>query len=59
MFNYFTSNKVLTNLQSGFIPGDLTVNQITYLYDFIVGASYSGKDLGAVFCNVCKAFDKD
>ena len=33
MFNFFHENQVITSLQSGFVPGDSTVNQLTALYN--------------------------
>ena len=33
IYNHFQDNNILTPLQSGFIPGDSTVNQLNYLYD--------------------------
>ena len=32
-FNHFRDNSLITSLQSGFIRGDSTVNQLTYLYN--------------------------
>ena len=58
VFNYLRDNNMLSDLQSGFMPGDSTVNQLTYLYDFIAGALDKGKEIRAVFCDVSKAFDK-
>ena len=31
LYNHFHDNQILTSLQSGFIPGDSTVNQLTFL----------------------------
>ena len=31
LFNHFRDNNLLSSLLSGFIPGDSTVNQLTYL----------------------------
>ena len=33
LFNHLRDNNVLTSMQSGFIPGDSTVNQLTFLYN--------------------------
>ena len=33
IYNHFQDNNILTPLQSGIIPRDSTVNQLTYLYD--------------------------
>ena len=48
----------MSNLQSGFIPGDSCVNQLTYLYNFIAKAMDDGKEIRAVFCDISKAFDR-
>ena len=44
-------------MQSGFIPGDSTVNQLTFLYNTFCQALDSGKEFRAVFCDISKAFD--
>ena len=33
LLNHFRDNHLLSSLQSGFLPGDSTVNQLTYLYN--------------------------
>ena len=43
---------ILTPLQSGFIPGDSTVNQLTYLYDSFSHALDFGKEVRVVFCDI-------
>ena len=58
MYNHFHDNDVLTPLQSGFIPGDSTVNQLTFLYDTFCKALDSGKEVRVVFCDISKAFDR-
>lgn len=58
VFNYFRENEILSNLQSGFIPGDSCANQLTYLYNFIAKAVDEGKEIRAVFCDISKAFDR-
>ena len=45
------------SLQSGFLPGDSTVNQLTFLYNTFCQALNSGKEVRAVFCDISKAFD--
>ena len=35
MFNYIKDNELLTKFQSGFQPGDSTVNQLVEIYDKI------------------------
>ena len=32
-FNFFQDNNIITCLQSGFVPGDSTVNQLTHVYN--------------------------
>ena len=55
-FNHFRDNSILTSLQSGFIPGDSTVNQLTYLYNAFSQALDFGKEVCVVFCDISKAF---
>ena len=49
---------MLSSFQSGFIPGDSTLNQLTYLYHTFCEALDSGKEVRAVFCDISKAFDQ-
>ena len=58
LYNNLCDNNILTSLQSGFIPGDSTVNQLTYLYNTICQALDHGKEVRAVFCDISKAFDR-
>ena len=58
LFNHFRDNNLLSSLQSGFIPGDSTVNQLTYLYNTFCEALDGGKEVRAVFCDISKAFDR-
>ena len=58
LFNHFRDNNILTSLQSDFIPGDLTVNQLIYLYTTFCCALDDGKKIRVVFCDICKAFDR-
>ena len=57
VFNHFRDNSILTSLQSGFIPGDSTVNQLTYLYNAFSQALDFGKEVRVVFCDISKAVD--
>ena len=34
VFNFLHANSVITSLQSGFVPGDSTVNQLVDIYKF-------------------------
>ena len=58
IYNHFCDNDILSPLQSGFIPGDSTVYQLTYLYDTFFHALDSGKEVRVVFCDISKAFDR-
>ena len=58
VFNFLRANSVLTNLQSGFIPADSTVNQLVDIYNTFCKALDEGKEVRAIFCDVCKAFDR-
>ena len=49
---------MLSSLQSGFIPGDSTVNQLTFLYNTFCQALDPGKEVRAVFYDISKAFDR-
>ena len=40
------------------MPGDSTVNQLTFLYDTFCHALDSGKEVRVVFCDISKAFDR-
>ena len=50
--------KVLTTLQSGFISGDSTVNQLVDIYNSFCKALDEGKEVRAIFCDISKAFDR-
>ena len=58
LYNHLRDNNILSSLQFGFIPGDSTVNQLTYLYNVFCQALDSGKEVRAVFCDISKAFDR-
>ena len=55
LYNHLHDNGVLTPLQSGFIPGDSTTNQLTFLYNSFCQTLDSGKEIRVVFCGVSKA----
>ncbi|MES9994334.1 MAG: reverse transcriptase family protein [Candidatus Thiodiazotropha sp.] len=58
LFNHLQDNNLLSSLQSGFIPGDSTINQLTFLYNTFCQALDAGKEVRAVFCDISKAFDR-
>ena len=57
-YQHLYDNNVLTILQSGFFPGDSTVNQLAYLCNAFCKALDTGKEVRAVFCDISKAFDR-
>ena len=49
MFNYFNDNSIITCLQSGFVHGDSTVNQLVDIYNTSCIALDNGLEVWAVF----------
>ena len=58
VFNFFRANNVITTLQSGFVPGDSTVNQLIDIYNTFCKALDEGKEVRVILCNISKAFDR-
>ena len=58
VFKYLLDNNLLSSLQSGFLPRDSTINQLTFLYNTFCQALDAGKEVRAVFCDISKAFDR-
>ena len=58
IFNFLQENHVITALQSGFVPGDSTVNQLTDLKNTLRQALDEGKEVRAIFCDISKAFNR-
>ena len=58
VFNFFRKHEVITTLQSGFIPGDSTVNKLVDVYNTFRKALDEGKEVRAIFCDISKAFDR-
>ena len=58
VFHFFKDKNVITTLQSGFVPGDSTTNQLRDIYNTFCKALDEGKEVHAVFCDVSKAFDR-
>ena len=56
--DYFIEHNVITSLQSGFISGDSTVNQLVDIYNTFCRALDEGKEVRAVFFDISKAFDR-
>ena len=55
---HLRGNNILTPLQSRFIPGNSTVNQLTFLYNTFCHALDEGKEIRVVFCDIKKAFGR-
>ena len=49
VFNFLMDHEVLTTLQSGFISGDSTVNQLVDIYNSFCKALDEGKEVRAIF----------
>ena len=58
LFNYLRDTNFLTPLQSGFVPGDSTVNQLISIYNTFCQALEQGKEVRVIFLDISKAFDK-
>ena len=58
VFNFLIRFNLITSLQSGFMPGDSTVNQLLNITDDIGKALDSGKEVRVVFCDISRAFDR-
>ena len=56
--NFFEDNNVIISLQSGFVPGDSTVNQLVDIYNTFSKALDNGLEIRAIFCDISKAFDR-
>ena len=56
VYNHLHDNNTLTSLQSVFIPGDSTVNQLAYLYNAFCQALQTGKEVRVVFSDNNKAY---
>jgi hypothetical protein len=58
LFSFLSENNILSSSQSGFIPGDSTVNQLLTIYDNLCSAFDNGLTTQAVFLDITKAFDR-
>lgn len=45
VFVHILSNNILTEFQSGFVPSDSTINQLTYLYHNFCEVIDNGKEV--------------
>ena len=51
-------NNIITQSQSGFIPGDSTVNQLLCIYNDVCSSFDKGITTQAVYLDISKAFDR-
>ena len=58
VFNFFRDHGVITSLQSRYITGDSTFNQLVDVYNTSCKALDAGKEVRAIFCDIRKAFDR-
>ena len=58
MHNFLHDRNLLNKYQSGFQPGDSTVNQLIEIYDHICQGLENKKFVCMVFCDISKAFDR-
>lgn len=58
MYTFFTQNELLSKNQSGFRPGDSTINQLLAITTEIYKAFDKYQETRAVFLDISKAFDK-
>ena len=58
MYRFFYRNNLLSSNQSGFRPGDSTINQLLSITTDIYEAFEDYEEVRAVFLDISKAFDK-
>ena len=58
VFNFLIETRFFTPYQSGSLPGDSTVNQLTFLYNKICKALDEGLEVRFICFDISKAFDK-
>ena len=58
LYDFLLDIGFLYKYQSGFRPGDSTINQLIYIIHQIYLAFESGKEVRVVFLDISKAFDK-
>ena len=58
VYNFLLDINFLNPLQSGFRPGDSTVNQLVYMIHNIYDAFERGKEVRMVYLDISKAFDR-
>ena len=58
MYNFLNKNSLISHYQSGFTPGDGSVNQLVDLVNFIYESFNEKKEVHSVFLDTSKAFDR-
>ena len=58
IFDFLRKHNILKRNQSGFIPGDSTINQLIAICNKLYKCSDEGDEMVAVFLDLTKAFDK-
>ena len=58
IFEYLTTNKLISDNQSGFKPGDSCINQLLSITHEIYHSLDNGLEVRGVFLDISKAFDK-
>ena len=58
MYSFFHVNNLLSKNQSGFTPGDSTINQLLSITTDIYESFEDYEEVRAVFLDISKAFDK-
>ena len=58
VYNFLRDISFISPLQSGFTPGDSTVNQLVDLYNTFCCALDEGKEIRIIFFDISKAFDR-
>ena len=58
VLNYLKVNNIITQSQSGFMPGDSTVNQLTSIYHDLCTSFDQVINTQSIFFDISKAFDR-
>ena len=58
MYNFFVSNDIIYQKQSGFLKGHSTVHQLIAIYHQVVSSLDCYQNTCMVFCDISKAFDR-
>ena len=58
MYEYFIENELIPLIQSGFKPGDSSINQLLSIAHDIYQSFENGFEVRGIFLDISKAFDK-